>query len=231
MQFAALAFDLDNTLVATEQVAITHLVESLQRDFGIPLTLETFMQRYHGVGGAALVVRLNADFNTAIDPALWVPRRNAEVVDLFTRVGVEAAPELEPVLLFLEQNKQNVCLVSNSAPARIAATLNATRGVGERLKALFGDNIFSGEAADIPKGKPHPAVYEKAARVMGFSPSKALAVEDSPAGVLSAVAAGYEVWGYTGLSDHPEELAVQLVGAGAKRILRTWAGFMELLQT
>jgi len=40
-----------------------------------------------------------------------------------------------------------------------------------------------------PYGKPHPAVYIECARALGVAPSRCLALEDSPAGVLAAKAA------------------------------------------
>jgi sugar-phosphatase len=43
------------------------------------------------------------------------------------------------------------------------------------------------------KGKPAPDVYLSAARELGVHPHRCLAFEDSPAGVLSALAAGMRV--------------------------------------
>ena len=45
-------------------------------------------------------------------------------------------------------------------------------------------------ALDEPHGKPAPARYLAAARRLGLSPARCLAVEDSPAGVLAAKDAG-----------------------------------------
>jgi mannitol-1-/sugar-/sorbitol-6-/2-deoxyglucose-6-phosphatase len=45
-------------------------------------------------------------------------------------------------------------------------------------------------ADDEILGKPDPGVYRSAARMLGFAPDECVAVEDSPAGVRSALAAG-----------------------------------------
>jgi beta-phosphoglucomutase-like phosphatase (HAD superfamily) len=45
-------------------------------------------------------------------------------------------------------------------------------------------------ALDEPRGKPAPDVYLAAARRLGLSPARCLALEDSPAGVVSAKDAG-----------------------------------------
>jgi HAD superfamily hydrolase (TIGR01509 family) len=46
---------------------------------------------------------------------------------------------------------------------------------------------------DVADGKPHPAPFLRAAKVLGVPPSRCLAVEDSPPGVLAARAAGMRV--------------------------------------
>lgn len=50
------------------------------------------------------------------------------------------------------------------------------------------DVVVAGD--DITNSKPHPEPYETAARLLHVSPAQALAIEDSPTGVRSAVAAG-----------------------------------------
>ncbi|MBI5087576.1 MAG: HAD family phosphatase [Actinobacteria bacterium] len=43
---------------------------------------------------------------------------------------------------------------------------------------------------DVTDGKPHPEPYLTAARLVGVAPERCVAIEDSPTGVRSAVAAG-----------------------------------------
>ena len=43
---------------------------------------------------------------------------------------------------------------------------------------------------DVAKGKPHPEPYLAAAALLGVEPSRCIAIEDSPTGVRSALAAG-----------------------------------------
>ena len=50
------------------------------------------------------------------------------------------------------------------------------------------DAICSGH--DVPQGKPAPDIYLRAAQTIGVPPENCLAVEDSPAGIQSAYAAG-----------------------------------------
>ncbi len=48
--------------------------------------------------------------------------------------------------------------------------------------------VVTGE--EVAKGKPAPDIYIEAARRLGISPARCLALEDSDAGILSASSAG-----------------------------------------
>jgi HAD superfamily hydrolase (TIGR01509 family) len=50
------------------------------------------------------------------------------------------------------------------------------------------DAIVSG--SDVDRPKPFPDAYEQAAELLGIDPTEAVAIEDSPTGLASAVAAG-----------------------------------------
>ncbi len=75
-----------------------------------------------------------------------------------------------------------VAIASSSGEELIGAVVSRL-GIGEYI-----DAIASGE--NEAEGKPHPAVYLRAASALGLPPSTCLAIEDSPNGVLSAKAAG-----------------------------------------
>jgi mannitol-1-/sugar-/sorbitol-6-phosphatase len=48
-------------------------------------------------------------------------------------------------------------------------------------------------ADDVAEGKPHPAPYLKGAELLGLDPAECLVIEDAPAGIQSAHAAGMKV--------------------------------------
>jgi len=52
-------------------------------------------------------------------------------------------------------------------------------------------------ADDVSKGKPDPEPYLKAAELLGMKPSECLVIEDAPAGIRAARAAGMKVIGIT----------------------------------
>ena len=48
---------------------------------------------------------------------------------------------------------------------------------------------------DVKHGKPHPEPYLRGAELLGFNPAECLVLEDAPAGIQSARAAGTKVVG------------------------------------
>ena len=81
-------------------------------------------------------------------------------------------------------------------------------------------------ADDVVDGKPHPEPYLKGAEWLGFPPEECLVIEDAPAGIQAARAAGTKVIGITstyaadalGLADavvgQLEQIRVRSNGAG-----------------
>jgi HAD superfamily hydrolase (TIGR01509 family) len=65
-----------------------------------------------------------------------------------------------------------------------------TGAINSLLPGVF-DAVVSGD--DVVHGKPDPEAYLLAAAKLGLDPSQCVAVEDSPTGVASAVAAGLPV--------------------------------------
>jgi sugar-phosphatase len=50
-------------------------------------------------------------------------------------------------------------------------------------------------ADDVNDGKPHPEPYLKGAELLGIDPNQCLVIEDAPAGIQAAHAAGMKVIG------------------------------------
>lgn len=101
------------------------------------------------------------------------------------KVGLEVKPGAGEALKWLKENGYTVAL----------ATATPTERAAEQLKEVnlypFFTRIIS--AVQVERGKPAPDVYLHAAKELGADPAECLAVEDSPNGVLSALAAGMKV--------------------------------------
>lgn len=71
----------------------------------------------------------------------------------------------------------------------------STRSIVDLVLQGIGGHRFAVTVADgeTPRTKPHPDPYLAAARALGVDPRSCVAVEDSPAGLASAEAAGCAV--------------------------------------
>lgn len=230
-----IAFDLDGTIAHTEALSYADVVDMLQTHFNIPLTLETWYQRYHGMAGPALINQLNADFATDLTWEVYLAARNERIPAMFAK-GVNPAPGVLQVLRQLESHGYRCCLVSNSQPQRVELTLKNLTGqhsAGLNLIQFFANRTFNAiNAQGQGRAKPAPDAYLAAAAHYNLqNPATALAIEDSPTGVQAAVAAGFTCWGYTGLSLHPEEDKPRLKAAGAQKVFTHWDDFLKLLHT
>ncbi len=76
--------------------------------------------------------------------------------------------------------------VASSSPRELIELVLELAGLGG-----FFEVVISSE--EVPRGKPAPDVYLRACEMLGSGPSHTAAIEDSGAGVRSAVAAGMPV--------------------------------------
>jgi mannitol-1-/sugar-/sorbitol-6-/2-deoxyglucose-6-phosphatase len=101
------------------------------------------------------------------------------VVDYVRRDGVPMPGVPEAIALFRRAGLR--LAIASSSPLRLIDAVCDRLGldIGIRCSAL-----------DEPHGKPAPDVYLAAARRLALRPARCLAVEDAPAGVVAAKAAG-----------------------------------------
>jgi HAD superfamily hydrolase (TIGR01509 family) len=118
--------------------------------------------------------------------------------------------------------------VSSSAIQRLKACFTATG-----LDSLIPPAVrFSAEdSLPVPTSKPDPAVYLHSGQVLGVEAHQGLAIEDSVAGVTSAVAAGYATVGNVMfvLPDERDSRRAELIDAGAVAITDSWRALADVL--
>jgi beta-phosphoglucomutase-like phosphatase (HAD superfamily) len=227
--YSLIAFDLDGTLINSEARTIPNLIKVFNTHYNLPITAEHFLNTYHGMAGPRLIDRINADYSTQIIWEEFAPIRFAALEVDVREHGFEPAPGALQMLRRVVAEGQQICIVSNSNPKRIALSLELTHGQrqhGLLLPALFEGHIISGTDPAEPsrQSKPAPDAYLAAAEYYRTTPEQCLAVEDSVTGVEAAVAAGFECWGYIGLN-HAPNAAENLKAAGATHIFTHWDAF------
>ncbi len=193
----AVVLDMDGLLIDTEPVWRTAEKEVFAK-LGIELTeadvLDTTGVRVDELVAAFLLRRPPSADPPGSDPSRPSPSRPSParpspaeiaaritdlVVDYVGRAGEPMPGVLEAIALF-ERSGLRLAIASSS-PERLIDAVCA------RLKL---DIDIRCSALDEPRGKPAPDVYLAAARRLRLTPARCLAVEDSPAGVLAAKAAG-----------------------------------------
>jgi HAD superfamily hydrolase (TIGR01509 family) len=104
------------------------------------------------------------------------------------------------------------CVASSAPLERIRISLECTG-----LLRFFDPYLFS--AGEVANGKPAPDLFLHVADRMQVEPADCIVVEDSPAGVAAATAAGMVPIGFVGGSHTSPELGSYLVGAGARTVI------------
>lgn len=193
----ALIFDCDGVLVDSEPLAVIELLAML-RGLGAPMDQARIYDEFLGRSFQTVIEAMAQDFGIDVTPAL--PGYTAA---LAARLGRElrAVPDMAAVIGGMKGPR---AVASSSAPERLNLSLRLTG-----LATLFGPHVYS--ATQVAHGKPAPDLFLLAADRLGADPQDCIVIEDSPAGILAARAAGMRVVGFLGGSHAaPAGLRVRL---------------------
>jgi HAD superfamily hydrolase (TIGR01509 family) len=199
-------FDCNGVLVDSESIVADVAAQELTRA-GFVVSPEIVARFFTGrrpsdmLGDieAATQRRLPPDFGTAL-AAATLRRLHAEL---------RATSHVEHALTWLRGPK---CVASSSPLDRVRVSLECTG-----LLRFFDPYLFS--ASDVTRGKPAPDLFIYVATKMRVAPSDCIVVEDSPAGVAAAHAAGMVPIGFIGGSHTNPSLGAQLTNAGARAVI------------
>lgn len=208
-------FDCDGVLVDSEVISNAVLARMLTRE-GLPTTLSEARRAYQGLLLADIRDKAEAQLGRSLGPD-WLGEYEHERAAAFRR-------DLEPLAGAAEAVRRvkdaglKVCVASQGALSKTRMTLGLTG-----LRDLFAPHaLFS--AHDVPRPKPDPALFAHAAATMHADPSACVVVEDTPSGIVAAVAAGMRTIGYAADSDEHA-----LRSAGAETITHSLGEIPELL--
>lgn len=172
-------FDMDGLMFDTERLWDT-LWGPCCAELGLPQPTEAFLAGGRGLAGENLRNHLR-EFYPQIDPQtlldkVWelAHRRFAE--------GVPCKPGLKELLAYLAQRGLPRIVASSSPRAMIEQNLRLTG------TARYFDEVVCG--SDVPRSKPDPAIFLKAAQQLGVDIHDCLVLEDSHNGVRAGRAAG-----------------------------------------
>jgi HAD superfamily hydrolase (TIGR01509 family) len=180
----AVLWDMDGTLVDSEKVWTVALVE-VSRD----LRRELSPAARAAIVGSSVPRTLRIlfdDLELPHDPEVMRAageRIVARTGELFAG-GLEWRPGALDALRAVRAAGWPTALVTNTG-----------RGLTEQALDSIGREHFDATVCgdEVPRGKPDPDPYLRAAQLLGVDPATCLAVEDSPTGALAAERAGAAV--------------------------------------
>jgi HAD superfamily hydrolase (TIGR01509 family) len=203
---SVIIFDCNGVLVDSERIAAAVAAEAFVR-IGVPLTPELISRYFFGRRPADMI----ATVEHAVQCKLPDGFATAVAAETLRRLRAELRP-MPHVMHALTWLRGPKCVASSSPRDRIEASLEMAG-----LLRFFEPNLFS--ASDVARGKPAPDLLLHAAASMRVAPSSCIVVEDSPAGVSAASAAGMTPIGFVGGSHAGSDLAGKLTAAGACAIV------------
>ena len=197
-----LIFDCDGVLIDSEPVASRTLAEALQRA-GIPVSASEAHHLFTGYSEKEIRRMCASKFGLE-DADRVFSEWHGEIYQAFAR-SLRPMPGMEPLIWTLPQRK---CVASNSSIERLQKSL----GLFDLWRA-FAPHVFSAEMVTRPK--PAPDLFLHCARHFSVEPSRCLVVDDSPHGIIGAVAAGMQAIGFVDPADPREGRRDILAKAGA----------------
>ncbi|MHB1559182.1 MAG: HAD family hydrolase [Isosphaeraceae bacterium] len=179
MTIRAVVFDLDGLMFDTEALffrSASEVLESRGRRF-TPEIMRAMIGRRSAEVAEAL--RTMARLEEPVEQIqAEIRRRFDEQVD----TAVHPTPGLFALLDHLHRLEMPAAVATSSSQGYAARLLN-----GHRLMNRFAFVLGS---EDVTRGKPDPEIYLRAAERFGVPAAELLVLEDSPAGLASACAAG-----------------------------------------
>jgi HAD superfamily hydrolase (TIGR01509 family) len=181
---AAVLWDMDGTLVDSEKVWTISLADTA-RWLGGELSAEAREAMVGSNMGRSLALMFD-DLGVEADPG-----RMAEAARYLTdRTG-----ELFAAGLVWRPGALEALRMVRAAGWPTALVTNTLRTLTEKALDSIGREHFTVTVCgdEVPRGKPDPDPYLRAAELLGVTPEACLAVEDSPTGALAAERAGCAV--------------------------------------
>ena len=205
-RFKLVIFDCDGVLVDSEPIINRAHAEVLTA-CGYPITEKALVERFCGMSDREMLEIIEREWGRAL-PASYAERVGSMIEAGFRQslAPIEGVPEIPDSLTL------PVCVASRSSLEQIRQKLAITGLLGR-----FGEHLFS--AAMVARGKPAPDLFLYAAQDLMTAPDRCLVIEDSPAGIDAALAAGMTAIGFSGGSHCGPEHGVRLQRHGAALVM------------
>ena len=205
--FKHVIFDCDGVLVDSEPLSM-EVDRDILAENGIAMTVEEVGAQFIGLTFEAFIEKIEGDFRIKL-PKDVTADKNRRLLALYER-KLRPRPAFDATLARLQAANER----------RLQQPASSRRGGLPHCRAckFFDDRITTYE--DVARASPRPDIYIEAAGVPRVSPEACLVIEDSKAGVTSAVAAGCHVIGFTGLAHEGAALRPEAMAQlGAQKVV------------
>jgi HAD superfamily hydrolase (TIGR01509 family) len=179
----ALLLDFDGTMLETESSSYGSWRELLA-EHGYELTPETWSAAVGTIGGVDPIALLEEHLGTSVDREALEKRARARHME--TLAEEELRPGIQQIAD--EANERGIATAIVTSASRWWVTSHL-----ERLGLEDEWDVIVSADKDPERAKPAPVLYLEAARELDVEPAEAVAIEDSPNGVIAAQRAGMQV--------------------------------------
>jgi HAD superfamily hydrolase (TIGR01509 family) len=180
--YDAVIFDCDGTLVDSMPAHFEAWCEALALYGAGGVFKEDVFLAMGGRPTRDIVVELNDEYDLRLNPeAVAFAKREAFLKRM------DSVRLIDEIAAFAEslRGKMPMAVASGGSRMVVEKTLRVV-GISD-----WFDEVVT--ADDVVEGKPAPDIFLHAARLLGVVPSRCLALDDAPAGILAAQRAGMQV--------------------------------------
>lgn len=202
-EYEAFIFDMDGVIVDSENL-YTEIEQNLFRQLDLSISHEEHIT-YQGTSNVMMWTRIKEKHGVSRSLAECVDLTNQTVQSHFESMdSISPMDGVERLLSELQHNNIKLAVASSSTIEIIDVILEKT-GLKKYFPVVV-DSLMAGA------GKPDPAIFLMAAKLLGVQPERCIVVEDSSNGIKAALAAEMYCVAFNGPgSEHQDQSAANLI--------------------